>query len=239
MESVHEALLRTKRDFGNAYGVDIPKIDGTIVSCVFRPLSLKEFREISAMAQVPTISDEIISRAVVYPETSTLQDVTPGVYESLATCIVEASGFMSKDAFESAIGPARMKAMEIYSQMALFICKAFPAYKLDEIENLNHTKQMEMVASAEMVMGIQFPWNEFFSPKKKHKEPTSDVPKGDFSHLPAYTPEQLEAMTQGALRTQMTEKITERRLSKEERRDLLLNKKDSIARQKVLKEWGD
>jgi hypothetical protein len=232
---LQEAILSAKRKYHSVYGVELPCSKGTI-QVLFRALTLLEFQRITAMAETTDIADEVILSAVLFPKTeniqdSPLQELPPGTYEQLVMSILDISGFMNKAAFEATIPYARMQAMEIYNQMAIFVCKAFPSYKPDDFNDLPLEDQLALVAKAEFSLGTDFPWNSFFNAPKKQKVESSDVPKGDFSGLPVYTPAQLEAMTNGDIRKETAQRIDVRRKRRAAQKEM--------EHHKILKEWGD
>lgn len=212
---------------------------GGFVSCIFRPLTYSEFSKVMDLSRISNVSDEIIKSALIFPAHDVLEGASTGAYEAFATSIIDCSGFLNKEAFEGMVGPSRMSAMEIYSQMGLFVCKAFPGYTPVDFDNMTHPEQMNMVAKAEMLLGTEFPWKEFFRPKKA-AQPISDVPKGDFSQLglPAYTAQQVETMSKGAVKAALLDRLA-RENTPEKKAERRQEKAISREKQKLLQEWGE
>jgi len=104
----------------------------------------------------PEQADLIVQRALLTPEyDSVAEDVDAGVIDALATEIVQVSGFASVESFNEGLEWAREEILKVEYEVVAAICRAFPAYKPEDIYELAFTDIMVRLAIAEKILGLE------------------------------------------------------------------------------------
>lgn len=124
---------------------------------VFKTISPKEYNQAKNLTSTKEeLSDAVCQIALMYPNDYDFsQSPVSGLSDRMSEKIIEESLLFNDigviDKFEECKG----KLNTFLSQCTLFIKAAFPEYKLEEIENWNYEKLMDMTAKAEFVLKIQ------------------------------------------------------------------------------------
>jgi len=123
---------------------------------VFRALTWHEQQSLVENAiEDPEQADNIVKACLLFPDYETLvDDFDAGVIETLATEIVQASGFSSVEAFNEGLEWAREETQKAEYEVVAAICKAFPAYTPEQVYNLQFLDVMVRLAMAEKILGF-------------------------------------------------------------------------------------
>jgi hypothetical protein len=100
--------------------------------------------------------DYLIKTAVVFPTIESLDDsIYAGETNFIAEEIAKNSGFFDFKQFFNAVTFARQQCQILSEQIIIFIAKAMPVYKIDEIENMNYIDQARLLAMSEVILGTE------------------------------------------------------------------------------------
>lgn len=124
---------------------------------VFKTISPKEYSQAKMLTTTKEeLSDAICQIALIYPkEYDFSQSPVAGLSDGMCEKIVEESLLFNDIGVIDKFEECKNKLNTFLSQCTLFIKAAFPEYKLEEIENWNYEKLMNMTAKAEFVLKIQ------------------------------------------------------------------------------------
>jgi hypothetical protein len=199
---------------------------------IFRPLTAVEFEQYLQVLDYGDVADDIISSTLLYPNEDmseiSIQEVTPGIYESVALQIVSSSGFSDPKQAKGLMNIGRNRSRTFPGVMEMFICKAFPRYTPDDISKMTVPEQFKLAAMAEQMLGIEFPMKEFFG---KPERVTSDIPS-NFEGLEIRSDEEIERLTQGAITKEALSRLASRVADPEAAVARRVALKDKIARQR-------
>ena len=138
--------------YGNAYIIALP--DGRNVP--WKPLSLKEFIEIDSIRQAGVysngqIEDEIFKKCVLdCVLVDNLDKLKAGTVSTVAGVILSYSSPQTIDELNNFLNIKRAQISEnVFHQMVITICQAFPAYTPDDIYAMDYETVMQRVALAE------------------------------------------------------------------------------------------
>jgi len=138
-----------------------------------RPITKREFDiivRLSPGADLSFAAEEfILKEIVVFPGVSELETLTNQDIQSLAEVIVEKSGFYNIEDFVNSVRYYRESNKILSEQALIFIAKAFPVYKIEELENMGSKDIARLLALAEDMIGVLFPL--------PGDEPEQEVPK--------------------------------------------------------------
>lgn len=116
---------------------------------MYKLLSKLEYEALTSQIEDELdLQDAIVQNCVLYPENIDIDDMLPGDVYELAKEIVEQSCILPED---------RMLMLEVYNSemaqlenvMVCLIMRAFPAYKLDELENMSYPELYKLYSRAE------------------------------------------------------------------------------------------
>lgn len=166
---------------------------GGPIYLIFRPLTHAEFENFSQSASSGDVTDEVVRAALLWPRTSKWSEnpvrrILPGTFESLASLVVDLSGFQDPKAYKEGMQYGIDQSMTISSAVEIFICKAFPSYTPRDVADMDMMQQVTLLGQAQHILGIDFPMKEFFKPPK----PPRDASKIDWDRLPTLTAGQIE-----------------------------------------------
>lgn len=118
-----------------------------------RPLTWREHKQLVELGQDDVETpDKIVELTLLHPES--IDDVLAGVVDTLANAIVNVSGFSTMEAFEEGIEWGREQANLLEQQLIMMICKAFPAYKPEELYEYPFLDLMLRWGMAEQMLGL-------------------------------------------------------------------------------------
>ena len=146
-------LLEAKKQFGNLYQVEFA--DKT--SVVFRLLIWKEYEHYHYLYSQNRLdqTDESLFNLCLVELRSPLpiDKLRAGVIYTITNIIFSLSGPKSIDSWQSALEDARKyEVVSLYSQIEMMICKAFPAYKPEDIWDMGWPTIMNRLAQAEVIL---------------------------------------------------------------------------------------
>lgn len=120
---------------------------------ITRPLTRKEFKDINSNPVMSDIEkkDMICKTCILYPPNFDLDNCIASLPDELYEKIIDQSCIRQEDISEL-ITIFRKEMEYIDNQMACIIVKAFPAYKIDEVENLDMIEFCRLFSKAEWVI---------------------------------------------------------------------------------------
>ena len=116
---------------------------------MYKPLTKLEYESLTNQIEDELeLQDAIVKHCVLYPENIDIDEMLPGVVYELAQLIVGQSYVLPED---------RILMLEIYSAemtqldnvMECIIMRAFPSYKLEELENMTYPELYKLYTRAE------------------------------------------------------------------------------------------
>lgn len=149
----------------------------TKIDVYFRLISKNEYDNYIGMAPNREImnleaEDYLLSRAIVAPPFGHLEDsLLAGEYHTIAEAIVVRSGFHELSDFVNELKAKRLQSQTLIEQIMGFICKAFPIYTIQNLEDMTYTELARLLALSETMMGIKLevPGAEVPEPIKQAK----------------------------------------------------------------------
>jgi len=154
-------IEQLKAKYGTVFKYSAPVSE---VDIYFRLLTKKEFDIFNSLCTEHGISDKaenyVLKTAVVYPENFDYDTLYAGEVTSLVKGIVENCGFIDIDVFKNELNNRRAMAGMLAEQMIGFISKAFPAYKVEDLDNKNYKEMARLLALAENFLGAHLAIDE-------------------------------------------------------------------------------
>lgn len=146
-------LPRLKREFNHVYAV---ATTGGIFA--LRPLTWGEYKFTEDRVQAELLPEfAIVNTALVWPE-KIPDDVPAGVIPTLALAVLNISGFNNSDAIEASFAYAEYQIdTDPEHYMVMIICKAFPAYKPEDLYELQFLDLVIRFKQAERMLGLSAP----------------------------------------------------------------------------------
>ena len=145
---MYNSLERTRDKLIKEYRVvQVHVIDDEVY--MYKLLSKLEYETITSQIEDELdLQDAIVQNCVLYPEDLEIDDMLPGNVFELAQEIVQQSCVLPED---------RLLMLEVFSAemtqldnvMICLIMRAFPAYKLEELENMNYPELYKLYTRAE------------------------------------------------------------------------------------------
>jgi len=168
-----------KQKYGRVFKVVSP---ATKITIYFRLISKQEYDTYINMAPyreviTPEAEDYLLSKAVVEPNFDDLEArLLTGEFHAVAEAIAINSGFHNIEDFASELKNRRLATQVLIEQIIGFICKAFPIYKVAEIEEMSYDEIARLLALSEAMMGqrLEIPGAEIEEPQ----EPRGALKKG-------------------------------------------------------------
>lgn len=120
---------------------------------ITRPLTRKEFKEIDNDQTMSNIEkkDTICRTCILYPPNFDLDNCVASLPDKIYEKVIEQS-CIQQDDIAQLITFFRQEMEYIDNQMTCIIAKAFPAYKIDELENLDMIEFCKLFSRAEWVI---------------------------------------------------------------------------------------
>lgn len=124
---------------------------------VFRSISPKEHTQAKFLtSRAEELSDAICQIALIYPgDFDFSQSPVAGLSDSISKRIISESLLDNDLGVIEQFEESKNKLSTFLVQCSLFVKSAFPEYTLNEIEEWNYEKLMDMTAKAEFVLKIQ------------------------------------------------------------------------------------
>lgn len=124
---------------------------------VFRLITLKEFTQAKMLtSSAEEFNDAICQIALIHPKEFNFA-ISPiaGASDKCAKHIIDESKILDSKGVIEQLEVARGKLNRFFDQCVLIIKAAFSEYTLDEIQDWNYEKLMDMVAKAEYVLKLR------------------------------------------------------------------------------------
>jgi hypothetical protein len=127
-------------------------------SVLFRLLSWKDFNKYWELSQKGTLPTDVIEDAVfrqccldpVFLEN--VHKMRAGIVSTVNGLIMQMSGPGDSEGFTNDMGVARSLVDTLNSQIIMVICSAFPAYKPEEVMEMQWTNVLIRLAQAERIL---------------------------------------------------------------------------------------
>ena len=147
-------LIEEAKQGNRVFRVEFP--DGTRI--IFRLLDWHRFRVYYELLQKGTIPAAVLEDAI-YRESvlkhSDIEDMSKlraGVVSTVSMVVMMMSGPATQDLFNPTLELCRSQVDTLDSQILMIICRAFPAYKPEEIEALPWSTVLMRLAQAERIL---------------------------------------------------------------------------------------
>ena len=171
-------LYSLRKEHKYLYQIDISSLcidDNAPNYAVIRPMTRREFNLISSDPE--SIEDSILSSCLLYPVIDKYNEsYLAGIDSVIVSAVNHVSGFLKEQSLLEGVIAYREYAKSLEATIVMFICKAFPVYSVDDIDNMCFEEQMRLAALAEQIIGQPIPYEEFLNPKPK-KEKDSKTKK--------------------------------------------------------------
>jgi hypothetical protein len=124
----------------------------------FRLLPLKKFKAYWEVIQkdliaAPIVENMIFQECVLDKEVADNSHTLPaGIVSTVAGVILAKSGPTDIDSFNDKLNQSRAERESLLAKIEILICKAFPAYKPEDLLGLNWDKLMLRLAQAEEIL---------------------------------------------------------------------------------------
>lgn len=143
-------LPRLKQEHGHIYAVQTA---GGIYAV--RALNWREFRHAQQLAQSEVLPEsDIALMGLVWPE-EIPDDAPAGVFHTLSLVIFNVSGFENPVSLDAALAWADSELdIDVEHTLIMTICKAFPAYKPEDLYELPFLDLMIRFKQAERMLGM-------------------------------------------------------------------------------------
>ena len=145
--------------FSNEDGLYSIHLDSGVV--VFKTMTLEQMKSVERVLQnfqslKEDIEQEIWNKCVVKHTYLDQRSMPAGVISTLAETVARLSSPSSIDEIMEDVQIGRGTLIDAREQAVLFICRAFPAYKPEDVESLEWQKIVKRIAQAEMVLQMPF-----------------------------------------------------------------------------------
>lgn len=124
---------------------------------VFRLITLKEYTQARMLTNtIEELNDAICQIALIHPEDYNFaQSPVAGASDICAEHIIQESKIFDSKGVMNHLEYSREKLNRFFDQCIMLVKAAFSEYTLDEIQDWNYEKLMDMVAKAEYVLKIR------------------------------------------------------------------------------------
>jgi hypothetical protein len=183
------SLLELREQHGNVFVSNLP--DGQ--SIPWKPLTLGDYIQYDRLIKVGLypaayIENEIFKKCVLDPVlVDNIDQLRAGVVSTVSTAILSYSGPQSIDELTTLLNINRNEANQALHQLVSTVCQAFPAYKPEDVYDLEYNIFMLRVAQAEEKLmraglmtepiSIAVPGQDSEKKKKRPKPPQVDLKK--------------------------------------------------------------
>ena len=175
-------VARLRRKYGSVFVTSIT--NGQVIP--WKPLTLGEFLDYSELFESQkysraTIEDEIFRKCVVDNlMVERMSRFTAGIISTVASDILRNSGPETIPELNMGLGLSRLKARQAIHETVPLIAQAFPAYKLEELYELDYATFLLRLAQAEsklLRLGILQESITFEDPQAEEQEELASEPE--------------------------------------------------------------
>lgn len=146
-----EDLLKAKAQYGDLYKVVFE--DYTTV--VFRLLSFKEYEQYHSLylqSLIGSFDTTIFDRCKIQLSANKEKELRAGVIYTITNIILQLSGPSTVEDWAVQLEESRNQLHNIVAQVEMIICKAFPAYRPEDIWDMNWNQIVHRLAQAEAIL---------------------------------------------------------------------------------------
>lgn len=124
---------------------------------VFRLITVKEYTQAKMLTNTPEeFNDAICQIALIYPEEYNFaESPIAGASDIASSHIIKHSKIFDLKGVVETLEGSRLKLNRFFDQSTLIVKSAFSEYTLEEIQDWNYEKLMDMVAKAEFVLKLR------------------------------------------------------------------------------------
>lgn len=164
--------------------------DGQVIP--FRLLSFREFKSITSSLKYNFFSqlaiwDWVFDHCVADPVFTDRESMQAGLTQSLAQLIIHLSGPGSEEFLLEVLEESRKRSSTIELQLKSTICRIFPGYTMDKLDEITFPVLVQLFAQAERVMldshMIEKPFEIKFG--NKEEKPKSVIKTSEIEDLKA------------------------------------------------------
>ena len=146
-----EDLLKAKAQYGDLYKVVFE--DNTTV--VFRLLSFKEYEQYHSLylqGLIGPSDTSVFDRCKIELSAGKDDQLRAGVIYTITKIMLQLSGPSTVEDWAVQLEESRKQLYNIVAQVEMIICKAFPAYKPEDIWDMNWRQIVHRLAQAESIL---------------------------------------------------------------------------------------
>lgn len=142
-------------------------------SVLFKPLTYDKCETAKRICNnfpslAPVVEDNIWEECVVeHTLQGTLETLNAGLVSTIVRLILHFSNPLSANDINDNLERLRGQVLDIREDIVLKICQAFPAYKPEEVEDMEWQVQLKRLIQAEKILGTEFQ----FTKKGESKAP--------------------------------------------------------------------
>jgi hypothetical protein len=131
------------------------------VDIYFKLISKREYDNYLRLAPdrniiSPAAEEYIFRVAMVYPDMPTAETkLLAGEFHAIAEAMASRSGFHEMDSFATELKSRRLDTQTLSEQIIGTICKAFPIYKIAELESMNYQEIARLLAISETMLEMR------------------------------------------------------------------------------------
>ena len=147
-------LLTHAREGNRVFSITLPSGERVL----FKLLSWKDFNVYWEVSQKGTVPQDIVEKSVFEQcclDPVILQkvpDMRAGIVSTVVSLIMTMSGPNAPESFNSDMDVARSLVDTLNSQIVMVICRAFPAYKPEDISSMAWSEVLIRLAQAERIL---------------------------------------------------------------------------------------
>jgi hypothetical protein len=149
---MHEKIVGYRKRYGGNWLTHFPDNN---LEIPWRQLTIQEFLDYNDLFKSGRyteveVEDEVFQLAVLEPIYVDNIDILPaGIISVVVAHILQVSGASSPEQLTEQLNISRYKVQDFMSSAVTLICSVFPAYKPEDVFNLNYDRFMERLAMAE------------------------------------------------------------------------------------------
>ena len=147
-------LIEEAKQGNRVFRVEFP--DGKRI--IFRLLNWKQFRVYYELLQKGTIPAAVLEDAIYrecalkHADIEDMSETRAGVVSTVSMIIMMMSGPATQDLFNPTLELCRNQVDTLDSQILMIICRAFPAYKPEDVEAMPWSDVLMRLAQAERIL---------------------------------------------------------------------------------------
>lgn len=149
--------------------------------CVFRALTISETESLMALSEhlnECAIEDWVVSTTLIVsnqPKKFILNKLGYGYVTWFAQKVMMHSNIKDEKEYLQVVNESRNKAKILQSNVEMLIVKAYPSLSYNEIKNMTQAKQIDLLANAEQITGVQLNLGEREKNNRKLRKFSEDA----------------------------------------------------------------